>query len=144
MAGGGACWRHDYEHREYICTCSPPVAGDTGWDEPPTVHVTELMVLPAGVSLDDAEAREFGLKVTWRGEFRGRSGGGWSVEHIGYSLSRAGNWGYPSRFQRWQYRWETQQEAVVAASAAVDSVRINGRTRKQWIEYRAMQEASRG
>lgn len=24
------CWRHDLEHREYVCTCNPPVVGDTG------------------------------------------------------------------------------------------------------------------
>lgn len=29
----GKCWRHDYEHREYICRCDPPVEGDTGMEE---------------------------------------------------------------------------------------------------------------
>lgn len=24
------CWRHDYKHREYVCTCVPPREGDTG------------------------------------------------------------------------------------------------------------------
>ena len=26
-----SCWRHDYDAREYICRCDPPVEGDTGW-----------------------------------------------------------------------------------------------------------------
>lgn len=29
----GKCWRHDYGHREYVCTCDPPVEGDTGREE---------------------------------------------------------------------------------------------------------------
>jgi len=108
------------------------------------VHITELIVLPDGVELgDDHESMEFGLRVAWRGQFRGRSGGGWSVEHLGNNLSRAGNWGYPSRFQRWQYRWETREEAVAAAVRAVETVTVGGRTRAQWTEYRAeQQEAS--
>lgn len=28
----GRCYRHDYAHREYVCTCDPPVADDTGWE----------------------------------------------------------------------------------------------------------------
>jgi hypothetical protein len=23
------CWRHDYAHREYVCTCDPVIADDT-------------------------------------------------------------------------------------------------------------------
>jgi hypothetical protein len=30
---GPVCWRHDYHHREYVCTCTPLVEGDTGRDE---------------------------------------------------------------------------------------------------------------
>ena len=99
------------------------------------VFVTEVRIVPAGAELGDRDDADFGLKVSWRGQFAGRSGGGWSVDHRGYSLSRAGNWAWPSRFQRWQYRWETREEAVAAALAAVDGVQVNGRTRAEWAAH---------
>ena len=27
-----SCWRHDYNHREYICRCNPVRADDAGYD----------------------------------------------------------------------------------------------------------------
>ena len=105
------------------------------------VFVTEVRIVPAGAELGDRDDADFGLKVSWRGQFAGRSGGGWSVDHRGVSLSRAGNWAWPSRFQRWQYRWETREEAVAAALAAVDGVQVNGRTRAEWAAHWARAEA---
>lgn len=101
--------------------------------------VTELMILPCGLSPDDEDwtnLKLFAVFVRWKGEYRGKSGGGYSVEGLGSFLSRSGEWSRfpPQEFRRWQYRFETLGEAVAAAKSHVDEVVVNGRTYAQWRE----------
>jgi hypothetical protein len=99
--------------------------------------VTEVMVLPTGMALEDLEQGPFALLVQWRGvpEDEDRARGGYRVTDGFRELSRAGKWDHPQRFQQWQYRWVTQAEALEAARAAVDHLKINGRT---WAEWNAL------
>ncbi|MDI3330676.1 MAG: hypothetical protein QJR09_08070 [Micrococcus sp.] len=96
--------------------------------------ITEYMILPTGMDPGDVNATMFAVHVKYRGQFNGRSGGGYSVNHLSSELSRAGKWGLPQRFQRWQYRWEAFWEAQDMARDVVDSLKVNGRT---WAEWQA-------
>lgn len=101
--------------------------------------ITEVMVLPCELSPDNEDwtnLQMFAVFVKWKGEYRGRSGGGYSVEGLGSSLSRSGEWSRfpPQKFRRWQYRFETLGEAMAAAKSHVDEVVVNGRTYAQWQE----------
>ncbi|GAA2182087.1 hypothetical protein GCM10009785_19760 [Brooklawnia cerclae] len=53
-------------------------------------------------------------------------------------LSRAGRWGSPERYQRWQYRFASYPEALAAARSASTSMVVNGMT---WDEYKAWAES---
>lgn len=111
----------------------------------PTVHITEVTVYPDGVDPNDYDADAFKLVIRWCGEYRGRSGGGWGVFQRGSRdamLSRKGeiSWGV-ERFRRWQYRWENYDDALAAALAASNDVKVNGRTWVQWQEFWAAKEA---
>ena len=100
--------------------------------------VTEVLVLPTGMPLDDADRHSFGVSVNWRGPRSDTGRGGYAVTDRFQQLSRAGNWGHPQPFQQHQYRWETLEEALEAARAVVDSVSINGRTWAAWeVHYAA-------
>jgi hypothetical protein len=90
--------------------------------------VTEVTVLPDGMHEDDINLHSWALVVKWRGAYNGKSGGGYSVSHYSSELSRAGKWGHPQRFQRWQYRFETLDEALSAARVVVNDVKSMGRT----------------
>lgn len=101
--------------------------------------VTEVMVLPCELSPDNEDwtnLKLFAVFVRWKGEYRGKSGGGYSVEGLGSFLSRSGEWSRfpPQEFRRWQYRFETLGEAMAAAKSHVDEVVANGRTYAQWQE----------
>lgn len=104
----------------------------------PSVHVTEYVVLPAGMERGDPDERYFSLFVRDCGPYQGREGGGWGVTDGGTWLSRSGSWDLPERFRRWQFRWEHPEDALTAARAAVDERRIGvrGETWKQWRERR--------
>ncbi len=96
--------------------------------------VKQLLVLPVGLSPEASEVRHFAVTVEWRGRRTEDGAGGYAVEHLGESLSRAGKWAMPQRYQYRQYRWETLEEAVEAARAVVDSVTVSGMTYAQWAE----------
>ena len=97
----------------------------------------EHLLLPTGASLGDPDVRGFEVRVRWRGEHRGRSGGGWSVEHRGAELSRAGSWDFAvPKFRRWQYRFDTQAAALEAARAVVDEVTCLGMNWAQFQQHR--------
>lgn len=97
--------------------------------------VTEVLVLPAGMELDDDERDSFALTVRWRGPRSETGRGGYAVMHGNRHLSTAGNWRYnpEPRLQR-HYRWDTLEEALVVARAAVDTVTVARRT---WAEWQA-------
>lgn len=98
--------------------------------------VSEYLVLPTGMTFDNDESSSFALRVQYRGEYAGKQGGGYRVSRGGSKeLSRNGKWGFPEHFQRWQYRWETLDEAIAMAREAVDDVIVNGKTYAQWQEY---------
>jgi len=94
--------------------------------------VTEVMVLPEGMELDNDELHHFALRVEWRG-VRGENGsGGYRVSDGFGDLSRAGKWGHPQRFQQHQYRWDTLEEALEMARKHVEGLKVNGRTWAEW------------
>jgi len=97
--------------------------------------VTEVLVVPDEMDLDDDELHHFALRVRWRGA-RSESGrGGYAVIHGNRHLSTAGNWRYEPepRLQR-HYRWDTLEDALSVARAALPTVKVAGRT---WAEWRA-------
>lgn len=104
--------------------------------------IKQILVLPIGMSLDDDEARHYGVVVEWRGPQTDDGAGGYAVTRFGESLSRAGNWAWPERYQYRQYRWATLDEALSAARAAVDHVKVNGMTYAEFSER--MSAASEG
>ena len=93
-----------------------------------TELVKEILVLPDGMAEDDINLHSWALSVEWRGAHQGKSGGGYRVHHFSRELSRAGKWGNPQRFQRWQYRFDTLEDALEAARRVVNSVETMGRT----------------
>jgi len=98
--------------------------------------VTEVMVLPDGMALDDEDRHHFALAVRWRGPRTDTGRGGYAVvSSSGRHLSRAGKWRYDPepRLQR-HYRWATLEEALDVARAAVNTVTVNGFTWAQWQE----------
>lgn len=103
-------------------------------------HTSGYSVYPHGLDdLDDINAPSFAIEVAWRGEYRGRSGGGWTVsrgsaELLASSVATGQKWDYPERFRRWQYRFPTFEDALAAARTVVDDIKINGRTWAQWQE----------
>lgn len=101
--------------------------------------ISEYTILPTGMQPGDINAHVFAVKITYRGEPNGRSGGGYSINVAGQELSRAGNWGFPQRFQRWQYRWESFEEALDIARTVVDQFTVMGRT---WAEHEAGRAAA--
>lgn len=111
-----------------------------------TVTATDYLVLPDGCEPDDSDALTFGLVVHYCGTFRGRRGGGWGIfrgSPGGYSLSRAGRtWEYPPRFRRWQFRWESLEEALAVAQEHADTGTVHGRTYAQWAQQRTPRTAA--
>jgi len=108
-----------------------------------TEIVIQTMVLPKGAAVDDDEAmRYFGLTVEWRGARTETGRGGYGVKHSSKWLSRAGNWGYPDKFQQRQYRWATLEEALAMAHAHVDAVTLNGLTFIQFQQFEAQAAAT--
>ena len=108
----------------------------------PSVHVTEYVVLPAGMERGDPDERYFALRVEDRGPYRGREGGGWGVTDGAAWLSRSGNWDLPQLFRRWQFRWEHSEDALAAARAAVDA-RTFGNRGETWTQWRERREETR-
>lgn len=104
-------------------------------------HVSVYSVYPQGLTdLTDINAHSFEVQVRWRGEHQGRSGGGWSVSRgpmdlLTSSATDTPQWDMPERFRRWQYRFTEFEDALAAARAVVDAVKINGRTWAQWQEH---------
>lgn len=93
--------------------------------------ITEIIVLPDGMRLDDPELHHFALFVRWMGVPQQNGSGGYAVTQSfrEAQLSRAGNWNYCVRpFQRKAYRWKTAQEALNMAKSVVNDMRINGRS----------------
>lgn len=98
--------------------------------------VKELLVLPSGMQEDDVNMHHYALRIVWRGPFNGRSGGGYAViKSGGRELSRAGKWGNPENFQRWQYRFETFDRALHMAQLHVNEVKVMGLTYAQWRQH---------
>ena len=100
--------------------------------------VTEVLVVPDGLDLDDPNLHHFALTVRWRGA-RGETGrGGYAVQHGNRHLSRAGNWRFnpEPRLQR-HYRWADLDEALAVARDTVDTVKVNGRTWAEWQQAEA-------
>ena len=101
-------------------------------------HTSGYTIYPHGLNdLNDVNASSFAVQVTWRGEYQGRSGGGWSVtrgtaELLNTSTATHQKWDYPERFRRWQYRFPTFEDALAAARTVVDHIKVNGRTWAQW------------
>ena len=90
-------------------------------------------------------APSFVVQVSWRGEYQGKSEGGWVVhrgpmELLASSASKDPQWDLPERFRRWQYRFPTFEAALAAARAVVDHVKVNGRTWTQWQEKKGKGE----
>lgn len=100
--------------------------------------VSEVLVVPDDMSLDDDELRYFALTVRWRGPRSDTGRGGYAVMQGNRHLSTAGNWRYEPepRLQR-HYRWDTLEEALAVARAALPTVKVNGRTWMQWQQLRA-------
>jgi hypothetical protein len=90
--------------------------------------------------MDDWDrVRDYAVHVTWRGP-RGETGrGGYAVTRFGgqEQMSRKGEWKMlPEPFIQRHYRWETFEEALDAARANVDAVRIvNGMTWPEFVEW---------
>lgn len=58
------CWRHDYDHREYVCRCVPPRLDDAGFEDtlnPPAADLwrdhTEFSAALAPVCDDEVFCR---------------------------------------------------------------------------------------
>lgn len=100
--------------------------------------VTEVLVLPDGMDLDDDERDTFALTVRWRGPRSATGRGGYAVMHGNRHLSSAGNWRYnpEPRLQR-HYRWDRLDEALAVARDAVSTVKVAGRTWREWQAARA-------
>lgn len=107
-------------------------------------RTTRVSYWPEGCNPDDREARHFQVDVEWAGPMTPgpRSVGGWKVCHGPSQLSRKGNWTfYPQRFQLWQHRWSTIEEAQEWAAKVVNDVKVNGHTWSQWQEIHAATQA---
>lgn len=111
--------------------------------------LSETKVFPLGadpLNGDDSyrDLRHFTVEVTFRGPRRENGQGGWAVMNGGESnqLSRAGNWGWPERFQQHQYRWDTREEALEMARRHVDAITVRGRTWAEWQTYFAERAAA--
>ena len=98
-----------------------------------TEIVTEVMVLPEGMDIDDDARSVFAVFVRWRGP-RGDTGrGGYAVMHTNDHLSKRGDWrDNPEPFLQRHYRWETLEEALAAARKVVNTVRMMGMTFPEW------------
>lgn len=111
-------------------------------------HTSGYNVYPQGLAdLSNINAPSFEVQVKWRGEYQGRSGGGWSVsrgsaELLASSAGGTPQWDHPERFRRWQYRFTTFEEALAAARAVVDGVKVNGYVWEQWRAIVATQNTS--
>lgn len=109
-------------------------------------HISGYTIYPQGLTdLFDINAPSFAVNITWRGEYRGRRGGGWAVtrgtaELLASSVATGQKWDYPERFRRWQYRFATFEDALAAARAVVDDIKVNGRTWAQWRERQQQEE----
>jgi len=107
--------------------------------------IRECVVYPLGFDTEAEnwyEMTVWGIQVRWAGprhlEDGYRSTGGWYACRLGgWCLSRAGKWARPERYQTWQYRFATYQEAEAAAVSASRSFRVNGLT---WDEFTAWRE----
>ncbi len=99
--------------------------------------VTEVLVLPDGMEIDDDERRDFALTVRWRGP-RGDTGrGGYAVMHGNRHVSRKGNWRYePEPHLQRHYRWENLDDAIALARSIVNTVKVHGRTWAEWGQWR--------
>lgn len=109
-------------------------------------HASTYSLYPQGLTdPSDFNAPSFVVQVSWRGEYQGKSGGGWVVhrgpmELLASSDPEAPQWDLPERFRRWQYRFATFEDALAAARAVVDHVKVNGRTWTQWQEKKGERE----
>ena len=72
--------------------------------------------------------------VEWRGNRTEDGASRYAGTNLSESLSRAGNWGWPERYQYRQCRWATLEEALDAARTAVDHVKVRGLTYAEWSE----------
>lgn len=111
-------------------------------------HVGRYVLYPQGVALSEDEASAFRVEVVWRGEWAGRSGGGWSVSRgsrdlLCSSVESVPTWETPERFRRWQFRFPSFDAALAAARVVVDGVRVNGRTWAQWQERAVSEQTER-
>lgn len=100
--------------------------------------VTEVLVIPDEMELDDDDRHHFGLTVSWRGPRTDTGRGGYAVLHGNRHLSTAGNWRYnpEPRLQR-HYRWDTLEEALAVAREALPTVKVSGRTWAEWQDLRS-------
>lgn len=106
--------------------------------------IMDVAVLPTGATLDDWEdVSSWALHVRWRGPRTESGRGGWAVTSlfVEHQLSRAGKWSrHVQPFQQRLYRWETFEEALAAARAAVDSYVTGGHTWAQFLTWRREQQ----
>lgn len=96
--------------------------------------VTEVLVLPDGMDLDDYERRTFAITVRWRGPRTDTKRGGYAIMHLNEHLSHRGKWRYePEPFLQRHFRWDDLESALVTARSVVNTISVMGRT---WAEFR--------
>lgn len=104
----------------------------------PVETVTEVTIYPDADAAGGDEGSHFEVRVTYRGAFNGKHGGGYSIDRHGRQLRRKSAddgdyvWASPERFRRWQYRWPDLESALATARRVVATVTCNGMT---WDEY---------
>lgn len=132
------------EHLIDVLAADGLLAGSAPRPVDPNVHAVDVVVLPTGATLDDwDDVSSWALHVRWRGPRTDSGSGGYAVTSlfVEHQLSRAGNWNRCVQpFQQRLYRWETFDEALAAAHAAVDSCVTGGHTWAQFLTWRREQE----
>ncbi|MFI9629256.1 hypothetical protein [Streptomyces sp. NPDC052042] len=103
---------------------------------------SEYRILPKGYADSDADGKEhFVLRITWRGTDPETGADRWAVlDHCGDCLSADGTWEWEprpsSRDDDWLARFRhTREDALRLAAAAVNTLKLNGRTFAQWEEH---------
>lgn len=102
-----------------------------------TELVTEVMLLPDGMELDDIEVHSFAVFVRWRGARTETGRGGYAIMHGARHLSHKGKWRYaPEPFLQRHFRWADLDSALTTARTVVNDVVVNGKTWAEWSSGR--------